>query len=93
MSDTEYWVYLLNSSNKTCLDNLLTFENQINNLNKLIIDYCELINDNFFSSFYNYDYLFISIYSPLDDVINKKKEFFIKLDNLEKANLILKKIK
>lgn len=58
-----YWSYLL--SNKISKSNeikILPFESN-DNLNKMISCYCDLVKDNFFSSFSNeYDCIFISKY-------------------------------
>lgn len=86
-----YWSYLSNSNNKSS-SNLLTLESN-DNLKKMSIGYCELIIDNFFSSFsYDYDSIFISEYYPKENPSLKEIKFFIKFNDVDKARKILKMI-
>jgi hypothetical protein len=85
-----YWSYLVNT-NKFLQGNLLTFETN-ENFEKLSIGYCELVLDNFFSSFGNdYDAIFISEFGPTDKPETKEIKFLIKFDDVYKANKILSK--
>ena len=81
-----YWTYLINLTN----NNILTFESN-NDLNKLFSGYCELVIDNFFSSFSpNYDSIFISTYGPDKDPLNKEIKFIINFNDIITATKILK---
>ena len=85
-----YWSYLygINKNNKL---NLLTLESN-DNLENLIHNYLELILDNYFSHFTNdFNFIFISKYSPDNFPYENKKEFIIKLNDFELALLLLKK--
>ncbi len=72
-----YWSYLCR--NNGIQTNLLTFESG-NDLSALKNGYSELnYNYDFFSSFSSdFDYLFISKYSPMEEPLNKEKEFMMK---------------
>ena len=84
-----YWSYLTNTNNHYG-NNLLTFESN-DNLNKLSIGYCELVIDNFFSSFSNdYDSIFISEYDPNQNPFSKEFIFFIKFNDVDKARFLIK---
>ena len=85
-----YWSYLcgINKNNKL---NLLTLESN-DNLENLIHNYLELILDNFFSNFTNdFNFIFISKYSPNNFPYENNKEFIIKINDSELASLLLKK--
>ena len=83
-----YWSYLTNTNNHTS-SNLLTFESS-DNLNKLSTGSCELVIDEFFSSFSNdYDAIFISEYDPNQNPSSKEIRFFIKFNDVDKARKIL----
>jgi hypothetical protein len=85
-----YWSYLTNTVNTEIL---LTFESN-NDYDKLCKDYCELIIDDFFSSFTNdYDAIFISEFEPTKNPSNRNKRFFIKFNDVKKATNYLKNSK
>ncbi len=89
------WSYLINS-NSNSNSNILTFE-CVNSKDYMDLGkgYCELILDNYFSSFSSdYDTIFISEYGPESDPQNKKQLFQMKFDDVVKAKeYILQKTK
>lgn len=83
-----YWSYLINITNESN-NNLLTFESN-ENLDMLSKGYCELVIDNFFSSFdRDYNAIFISEYNPTQNPSTKEKKFLIKFTDVDKANKFL----
>lgn len=85
-----FWTYLTNSFSS----NILTFESfELENdylINDSIKGYCKLILDDFFSSFsQDWDAIFISTYSPNDMPLLKDNLFYIKFNDLTKAENIL----
>jgi hypothetical protein len=90
----QYYTYLLNlKSENDSEPKLLTFETSTENLINLKKGYCELIIDNFFSSFSNYyDCIFISEYDPMQNPVKLEKKFLINFNDVEQANEILKKL-
>jgi hypothetical protein len=83
-----YWSYLTNTD-KFSQPNILTFESN-EDLDKLSKGYCELILDNFFSSFgSDYDAIFISEFGPVDNPMQNEFKFLIKFNDVDKAKKIL----
>ena len=73
-----------NKLNNNANNNLLSFET-FNDYEKISKGYCELIIEDFFSSFSNdYDAIFISKFVPIKNPLDKKKNFFIKFDDIDK---------
>ena len=80
----KYWSYLLNSQN------ILTFESS-DDLNILITGYCEMVIDDFFSSFLSeYDSIFISEFDPEQTPFDNEHKFIIKFNDVSKATKMLK---
>lgn len=78
-----FWSYLTNFDNN--INNLLTFESN-NDFDKLSKGYCELVIDDYFSSFsHDYNAIFISEYDPTQNPSNKEIKFFIKFNDVDKA--------
>ena len=85
-----YWSYLSNSQNTCEKVNILTFESNAD-LKKLSNNYCELIIDNFFSSFSpEYDSIFISEFNSEQEPLNNEIKFYIKFNDFNKAYELLK---
>jgi len=86
-----YWTYLCGKKEST--SNILTLESN-DNLQQLSEGYCELVLEDFFSCFgSDYDYLFISEFSPDQNPLEKDKKFLIKFNDYEFANKYLKENK
>ena len=82
-----FWSYLCRISDSQI--KLLTFESG-NDLEKLKQGYCELILDKFFTSFaQDFDFIFISKYSPTDNPYTKEKEFVINFEDYEKIKELM----
>ena len=85
-----YWSYLTNTDSN--VNNLLTFESN-DDLEKLSKGYCELVITDFFSSFsHDYNAIIISELDPTkipSIYSNKEIKFFIKFNDIEKANNII----
>jgi hypothetical protein len=86
-----YWSYLADSKSLNSSEpKLLTFENHDGILEKLSRGYCELVVEEFFSSFANnYDCIFISKSNPIENPSKNEFMFFLKFDDIDKANKIL----
>jgi len=84
-----YWSYLINSKNTYGMD-VLTFESG-EDLTKLTHEYCQLVIDDFFSSFSReYDTIFISQFDPTQEPLNKVKNFSIGFNDVNKAIKLIK---
>ena len=84
-----YWSYLYDST-KSRKSQTLTFESS-DNLEKLILGYCELTMENFFSCFSpDFDSIFISEFSPDKKPLENEFKFVIKFNDITKAKSILK---
>jgi hypothetical protein len=86
-----YWSYLADSKSLNSSEpKLLTFESYDGILEKLSHGYCELVVEDFFSSFANnYDCIFISKSNPNPNPNPNELMFFLKFDDIDKANKIL----
>lgn len=83
-----YWSYLTSSENHSS-EKILAFETS-DDIEKLSKGYCELVIDNFFSSFAReYDAIFISEYCPTDEPAKKDYKFIIKFNDTTEAIKIL----
>lgn len=83
-----FWSYLINTE-KFLQSNTLTFESN-EDLDKLSKGYCELVLDNFFSSFgSDYNAIFISEFGPVENPTQNEIKFLIKFNDVEKAKSIL----
>ena len=85
-----YYTYLINTNKIN--NNILTFNSHIN-YDELILESCELILDNYFSSFErDFNTIIISEFKPLEQPNLKKNIFFIKISDITKASYTINKI-
>jgi hypothetical protein len=85
-----YYTYLINANKIN--NNILTFNSHID-YDKLILENCELILDNYFSSFErDFNTIIISKFKPLEQPNLKKNIFFIKFSDIVKASYTINKI-
>jgi len=83
-----YWSYLTSSKNHSD-SNILPFESN-DDIEKLSKGYCQLVIDNFFSSFSReYDAIFISEFCPVDEPAKRDYKFIIKFNDIDEAIKIL----
>ena len=85
-----YYTYLINTNKIN--NSILTFNSHID-YNELILESCELILDNYFSSFErDFNTIIISEFKPQEQPNLKKNIFFIKFSDIAKASYSITKI-